>query len=343
MKNKLLMLTIAITMSACGFSKKTLQGSGNGKSSLTAIDIGLPDRTQINVANVNTMLSAMHLQINDTSCTKTMVRSDILDYTNTARIDFALKQGCDYTVILALGQKGAGTQLAKSYYDNAANPQVVTAAQLQGKSRLDLTLYLQLTQNGQAAGLPAGGQQVTNIANNQVQGFVPTQPLISNLQLPGVATGQQQQQQQQQSGAPLDAKFNSIMVKTAAGASEPLAGHFKGTYLFADFSQLSCGPCISFSQQIESDSAVKSILDSGKCSMATFVSERDLAGWVRRIGGNAGAHSFGFAGGPTGAGQALGVQVSGTPTTAIIDRTGKVIKTGHQELLKSFKQVCAAN
>lgn len=341
MKNKLLMTSVVMLMSACGLTNKKIDalgvaGAGKG-ASLTAIDIGLPDRAQIG-PNAAAMLSAFHLQIDDMSCTGTpaapkTVRGEVLDYTNAAKLDFSLKQGCDYRIILGLGRKGtAPNQLADSYYDNIAQPTQVTAAQLQGQSTLNLTLYLQLTAKGRAAGLPEGSQPTTNIATNQIQQFVPTQPNVNvpTVNLPSANIA-----------ATLDGRFRSMQLVDASGAPSTLADHFKGTYMFTDYSQLSCGPCISFSKQIENDAAVKSLLASGRCSMATFVSDRDIKGWVSTVGGNAGAHSFGFKGGPVSAGSVFGVTVRGTPTTAILDRSGKVLKEGNQELLSAFKKLCS--
>ncbi len=339
MKNNILILICSLAMVACGLSPKTLEvGSGNGAAALTSVDIGLPDRTQIGVPNAMTLLTGFHLVITDKSCQRKIVSSDILDYTNTASVNFKLRQGCDYELTLALGQKGAAgaTQLASSFYVNNT-PEQIPASRIAGQLRLNLTLYLQITPAGTAAGLPAGSNSVMDIASNQLQSFIPTQPGANfNTMPPTNPVGNQ--------STALAAKFNSLMVTSSASGEQTtsFAPYFKGTYLFAEFSALNCGPCISFAKQIEGDATVKQILNSGNCSLATFVSPRDLSGWISKIGGNAAAHSFGYQGGASGAGTAFGISVTSTPTTAIVDRQGQVIKQGHQELLKDFKSMCGA-
>ncbi len=300
-------------------------------AALSAIDIGLPDRSQIG-ANAPALLSGFHLIVVDKSCERRVVRNDIVDYTNTARIDFSLRQNCDYEVTLSLGKKGvAGAPaLAATYYKNMV-PQTISAQEIAGKPRYNLTLYLQRTPEGQAAGLPDGSNQASNPATNQVTNFVPTASPIMNTNTQAVGTD-----------APLSPVISGLSIAGASGQTATLGQVFKGKYMMLKFGYAGCPPCVSLAKTVSSDATVKALEQQNKCGVASFVSQSDMSKWVSATGAASAAHSYYSPGKSYSAvAQLFGVSIASTPTVLIVDRQGTVVKKVVGGGLNEFKQICS--
>jgi hypothetical protein len=104
----------AFVLTACGLTGGAAP-VGNG-SSVTAINIGLPDRGALKsqVADIETKMNAYRLVIApvDATCPDATKLDQIADYASIVVLSASLHQGCDYDVTLALGHQGAGGYLA---------------------------------------------------------------------------------------------------------------------------------------------------------------------------------------------------------------------------------------
>lgn len=120
---KFALAAAAVLLAACGKTKVVEPVVGNGGAGLTSVSIGLPDRSskKDEVADIETKMNGYHLTIEpvDAACAGATKVSKVADYTNTVTLTESLKQGCDYNITLALGNKGGAAaqpaQPAPSY------------------------------------------------------------------------------------------------------------------------------------------------------------------------------------------------------------------------------------
>ncbi len=112
----IIVVGISLLATACGTKSGVLlpgpDGAVNQNSSLTAISIGLPDRAALKtqVADIETKMNGFHLIIGpvDVNCMGATKINQIDGYAAAPVVNASLAQGCDYDVILAIGQKADG-------------------------------------------------------------------------------------------------------------------------------------------------------------------------------------------------------------------------------------------
>lgn len=113
MERSIVMFGALLLLAAC--SDKTTSGpiAGAG-SSVTSVNIGLPDRGSLKtqVADIETKMNAFQLVITpvDATCVGATSVNQVSDYAATTSVNASLKQGCDYDVTLMLGQKSVAAQ-----------------------------------------------------------------------------------------------------------------------------------------------------------------------------------------------------------------------------------------
>src|SRR5690606_35205105 len=115
-----LMLLGVSAVVACGTAEDGVLiniGGGGGAasdSSLTSIDIGLPDRTGLKtqVADIETKMNGYRLQVTSTGAGCTTI-DGVKPYA-TKPIATSLKQGCDHSLTLSLGNMSAGDTQTES-------------------------------------------------------------------------------------------------------------------------------------------------------------------------------------------------------------------------------------
>jgi hypothetical protein len=104
-------------------------------SDLTAVNINLPNREALKeaVPDIEEQMNAWHLKIDPvaTNCTNPTTVEVTQDYEEKGRVEAKLKQGCDYSVVLALGKKksnGTPTPPPKKVtYDTDIKPLIAKA------------------------------------------------------------------------------------------------------------------------------------------------------------------------------------------------------------------------
>lgn len=101
-----------LAVAGCGSSGRIDGGGGGSGSELTAINIALPDRNNLKnqVADIETKMNGYHFVVTpvDGACAGATKVDELADYKNAATLGASLKQGCDYDVVLSLGNKAAG-------------------------------------------------------------------------------------------------------------------------------------------------------------------------------------------------------------------------------------------
>jgi thioredoxin-related protein len=112
MKAQIALVVVGAALAACSSTKNGLimparQGAG---AQVTSVNISLPNRTQFkaDVSDIESKMNAFNLTITpvDATCANATNINEIQDYASTPTISAQLQQGCDYDVVLALGQKG---------------------------------------------------------------------------------------------------------------------------------------------------------------------------------------------------------------------------------------------
>lgn len=157
-------MALITLLSACGPSLPAAKAGGQG-SSVTAISIGLPDRSALKaeVADIEQKMDSYHLAISplDASCPNATQLNQVNSWNAASTTGASLQQGCDYEVVLALGQGPSGanaasaTNLAAIYYKNN-KPLRILKEDIAGRAEYRAPLQLQLQDEGRKIGLGAG-------------------------------------------------------------------------------------------------------------------------------------------------------------------------------------------
>jgi len=292
-----------------------------GSSGLTAISVGLPDRTPMRaqVADIDTRMNAFHLVIKpvDAACPGATNLDQISEYSATASLNASLRQGCDYTLSLALGSRDAtSTTALKETYFKSNTPRAVAKTEIEGRPTVSLDVRVQLQPDGQAIGLRVGP------GGNPGGGSVNPNPTP----MPG----------------PQLSAAQNISLTSAGGQSKKISDLFKGRYLVVDVSQTGCPPCEDMARTINGDPALQKMLDGEACSSVTLIPGSNLPAWVRAVGGTVATHSYGIAT-FAAAEQLLGMRVARTPTFAIFDRQGRVVDSAVNGFPAQLRRLCGSN
>lgn len=307
----------------------TQAGANAESSSLTDLDVQLPDRTGLKakVPDIETKMNGYHLTVQASGCSNGKNVSQVGDYKNSEKINASLVQGCDHVISIALGNKDAGGVALKAVYFKSIGASIKKEA-IVGQTSINVPLGVDLTDEGKAIGLGSTTSPqpiVSPIPNVSPQPNPTNTPIVNT---------------EAQLAAEKDASL-----KYSAGKTSKLSAEFKGKYLVLDFSSIGCPPCVAMAERFNQDTAKQKMFDGTVCSHATLIPGGDISGWSSRFGNTpVGQHSWAVDGGSTNyAANKLNSPITATPTVLVIDRSGKVVARAVGSYPSEISSLCSGS
>lgn len=310
-------------------------GGAESGSDLTSITVGLPDRAPLRaqVSDIETRMNGFHLVIQpvDPNCADATRVNQIADWTVSAILTASLRQGCDYTLSLGLGNKDAtSTNALKATYFRNTNLHTISQADIAGKTSVTLDVRVQLQPDGQAIGLRPG-QSITLPPINTLPNTLPnTGPNTG----PNIGTP---------NPGPSFPSSKDLNLTSTTGQTKMLSTLVTSDYVLIDFSASTCGPCISAARAINNSASDQKLLDGTKCTGVTLVVNSELRAWTSAVGGFMASHSYGISNLSADSTKLLGSRVTATPTFVLMDRQGTIVERSEGGLPRKFRQLCGAN
>lgn len=350
--NILLIAMSIVALASCDPVKKSATGARGGASSGTSLAVAVPDRGQFltQVLDIRNRMNGYRLIIapKEPNCPGGTQIDQIGDYADGQTVSASVQPNCDYYLVFALGYKDGQTAYnwRSNYFKNDA-PRFVMKEEPAGKSIYAVSnLAVNLQPDGAGIGLktlapittspvlPNTGIPGGPIVQNPVIGGISPAPVAPLSPIPNPAALVK---------LPSDKEFS---LKNSSGTSIKLSDKFKGKYLLIDFSASTCGPCISMAEQLTNDQDFQKKVDGSVCSVVWLVDS--ASAWQSAVGVDAnsfvGKNSFAVDGGYYKAFEAFDSSGGGmaTPTTFLIDPTGKVVDTMVGGEPAKFEQLCKA-
>lgn len=316
-----------LMVSACGKQDTTDQRNTRtamGVISSSVLSIALP--TGLTSSDGKSAVTGYHIALNATP--SLTLASGGCEF---AKIDFSapiakataqqiLISGCDYVFDLELGALApSGDSLSTVYYSNkdaSGKGQELTHETFDGKDTASVQVQLALTHDGLNAGFGRGGEGDSIVATPPVKDSVqiPTPPPTNP---PGGTVP----------GTLLRQELRINLTKTD-GSTVKLEDTFDTDYLVVDFSQAGCVYCKTMAQEHDGNTTYQKRFakPAAKCTFVTVVP--DVGAWATYIGGGwSSQHSYKPSVSSSQLAKNFGFNLTGTPTTIITDKTGKIIKS----------------
>jgi hypothetical protein len=336
-----LVSSVFITTSCLKARNPSIQSKRDGGSSrMTSVDMKLPKSDVFKPSSGNAVVNAFRLSVKpvDDTCEKATVIDETKSYTNN-RLDYKLVKGCDYLVVLALGELAKDdSKKFTAYYQNEKEL-TVDKSELES-SPVAIKPRLALTAAGAKSKMPAS----PNTGDADADRPDTDKPDKPDTDKPDSGVPDDDTPKEiPDTGIPSLADKLKVNLAKGGGKTIKFEEYFTTEYMIIDFSQVGCGPCVSHAQEISNDATFKKMTDgSGKCKSMILVSESQIGGWESVVGAStfAGKSSFGYSGGLNGFSQLFGIpRITSTPTVIMVDRQGKVVSNNARST-SSIQSMC---
>lgn len=309
---------------ACGGSQKTVVDARTVRTSGagTQVAMGASVRTPGIVATYLAQVpnGQVRLETASSVCPRSTLPIQVIPLQDTPFTSM-LANGCDYQLYMDLGKQDAAGFTA--YYTSGSRMITLQEVRdvLSGTRALPVTLTVfERTTQGQTLNLPTyevltGGSAVPG----------------SSAPLP--------------STDPVSPNFAKIEIEDQSGQKMTFDKVARGKYMLIDISATSCPYCVDLAKEMNASSAFKQIIDSGKCSAATWIAAgSDYNGWKRLFPAttDSGKHSYGVTSVHTASQTAFGFRSANyTPFLFIVDvAAGKLHNNMQGVDLNDFIKLC---
>lgn len=320
-----LLLAVLTSVSSCLKPASSKYGNQGGSTKLTSVNMQLPSSSVFKPTSGDATVNAIRLVVTpiDSKCEDATKIDQINDYDDTT-ISKQFVKNCDYTVILALGEKDTDGDF-KPYYQNAFG-QRVSKADLQ-TSPAKISLSLKLTEEGKAANMPAS---IVIPQSTDNEPTTDTQKSANNSQ------------------TQLSENFSQARLVGPGSKETTLNEVFTSQYLLINYSQIGCSYCVQHAMANNVDSELQKMMtNSPKCKGITVVDSTTLSSWTRQFDRDpnapttfTGKTSYGYSGGATRFASLFKTSITGTPTIHLVDRTGKIVVADARSNPSAINQYC---